>query len=399
MRIVMVIGQWFCSMIYRDEFSSSEPAMQELGAQNYNSGVSPRMAARKASVSMKDVAALAGVSLGTVSNVLNSPDIVAEPTRRRVELAIAKLGWIPNEPARQLRAGRSRSIGMIVMDIANPFYTDLVIGAENCVQERGYSVQVGNSAQEADRENAQLLVLMQQRVRGVLLAPIWGIDERVRQLKLRGIPVVLLDRAGNQSDFCSVSTDDVEGGRLAVQHLLDQGHTTIAVVGGPGNLQQVRDRRLGAELATSRQDGSARLLTISTPHLDVEAGVRTAEEIVLMPSNERPTAVFAANDLLAIGLLQGFVTAGLRVPDDMAIVGYDDIAFAAAAAVPLSSVRQPRLAIGYRAAELLFDEIAAADRDESHDHQQIRFTPELVVRRSSAKSRDLSEVVGAEAAR
>jgi len=390
----MVIDQWFCSMIYRDEFSSSKRAMQELGAQNYNSGVSPRMAARKASVSMKDVAALAGVSLGTVSNVLNSPDIVAEPTRRRVELAIAKLGWIPNEPARQLRAGRSRSIGMIVMDIANPFYTDLVIGAENCVQERGYSVQVGNSAQEADRENAQLLVLMQQRVRGVLLAPIWGIDERVRQLKLRGIPVVLLDRAGNQSDFCSVSTDDVEGGRLAVQHLLDQGHMIIAVVGGPGNLQQVRDRRLGAELASSRFDGSTRLLTISTPHLDVESGVRTAEEIVLMPSNERPTAVFAANDLLAIGLLQGFVTAGLRVPDDMAIVGYDDIAFAAAAAVPLSSVRQPRLAIGYRAAELLFDEIEALDGEESHDHQQVRFTPELVVRRSSAKSRNLSEFIG-----
>ena len=390
----MVIDQWFCSMIYRDEFSSSKRAMQELGAQNYNSGVSPRMAARKASVSMKDVAALAGVSLGTVSNVLNSPDIVAEPTRRRVELAIAKLGWIPNEPARQLRAGRSRSIGMIVMDIANPFYTDLVIGAENCVQERGYTVQVGNSAQEADRENAQLLVLMQQRVRGVLLAPIWGIDERVRQLKLRGIPVVLLDRAGNQSDFCSVSTDDVEGGRLAVQHLLDQGHMIIAVVGGPGNLQQVRDRRLGAELASSRFDGSTRLLTISTPHLDVESGVRTAEEIVLMPSNERPTAVFAANDLLAIGLLQGFVTAGLRVPDDMAIVGYDDIAFAAAAAVPLSSVRQPRLAIGYRAAELLFDEIEALDGEESHDHQQVRFTPELVVRRSSAKSRNLSEFIG-----
>ncbi|HEY6686141.1 MAG TPA: LacI family DNA-binding transcriptional regulator [Propionibacteriaceae bacterium] len=357
-------------------------------------GVSRRMAARRTTVSMKDVAALAGVSLGTVSNVLNSPDIVAEPTRRRVELAIAKLGWIPNEPARQLRAGRSRSIGMIVMDIANPFYTDLVIGAENCVQERGYSVQVGNSAQEADRENAQLLVLMQQRVRGVLLAPIWGIDERVRQLKLRGIPVVLLDRAGNQSDFCSVSTDDVEGGRLALQHLLDQGHTIIAVVGGPGNLQQVRDRRLGAELASSRFDGSIRLLTISTPHLDVESGVRTAEEIVLMPSNERPTAVFAANDLLAIGLLQGFVTAGLRVPDDMAIVGYDDIAFAAAAAVPLSSVRQPRLAIGYRAAELLFDEIEALDREESHDHQQVRFTPELVVRRSSGKSRNLSEVIG-----
>jgi LacI family transcriptional regulator len=235
---------------------------------------------------------------------------------------------------------------------------------------------------------------MQQRVRGVLLAPIWGLAERVGQLKLRGIPVVLLDRAGNQSDFCSVSTDDVEGGRLAVQHLLDQGHTRIAVIGGPGNLQQVADRRLGAELARSRHDGSAEILIKSSTHLDVDSGVRAAEEIVAMPGSERPTAVFATNDLLAIGLLQGFVTAGLRVPDDMAIVGYDDIAFAAAAAVPLSSVRQPRLAIGYRAAELLFEEIEATDGEVTHEHQQVRFTPELVVRRSSAESRDLETVVG-----
>ena len=112
-----------------------------------------------------------------------------------------------------------------------------------------------------------------------------------------------------------------------------------------------------------------------------------------MPSSERPTAVFATNDLLAIGMLQGFVTAGLQVPDDMAIVGYDDIAFAAAAAVPLSSVRQPRLAIGYRAAELLFDEIEANESDAAHEHQQVRFTPELVVRRSSAKSRDLPKLL------
>jgi len=268
----------------------------------------------------------------------------------------------------------------------------LVLGAENCVQERGYSVQVGNSSQDADRESAQLLILMQQRVRGVLLAPIWGLDERVSQLRLRGIPVVLLDRSGNASDFCSVSVDDVEGGRLAAEHLLDQGHTKIALVGGPGNLQQVRDRRLGAELANSRHDGSAQLLVISTQHLDVDSGIRAAEEIVALPNWERPTAVFAANDLLAIGMLQGFVTAGLQVPDDMAIVGYDDIAFAAAAAVPLSSIRQPRLAIGYRGAELLFDEIEANERDVAHEHQQVRFTPELVVRRSSAKSRNLSEV-------
>ena len=217
------------------------------------------MAARKATVSMKDVAALAGVSLGTVSNVLNSPDIVAEPTRRRVELAIAKLGWIPNEPARQLRAGRSRSIAMVVMDIANPFYTDLVLGAENCVQERGYSVQVGNSSQDATVKALNCWFSCSKGFGGAL-APIWGLDERVSQLRLRGIPVVLLDRSGNASDFCSVSVDDVEGGRLAAEHLLDQGHRKIALVGGPGSLQQVRDRRLGAELANSRHNGSAQLL-------------------------------------------------------------------------------------------------------------------------------------------
>jgi LacI family transcriptional regulator len=164
----------------------------------------------------------------------------------------------------------------------------------------------------------------------------------VHELRRRVIPVVILDRAGDQSEFCSVSVDDVEGGRLAVRHLIDQGHVRVGLVGGPGKLQQVRDRRMGAELAVSAGSGSVQSLVISTPHLDVESGVRAAQEIVTLPDWERPGAIFAANDLVAIGLLQGFVTAGLRVPDDTAIIGYDDIAFAAAAAVPLSSIRQPR---------------------------------------------------------
>jgi len=335
------------------------------------------------SVSMKDVAALAGVSVGTVSNVVNSPNMVAEPTRQRVELAIAKLGWVPNESARQLRAGRSRSIGMVVMDIANPFFTDLVLGAEDWLNERGYSVQVANSSQQPSREHAQLALFEQQRVRGVLYAPIWGLDERVQHLRGRDIPVVLLDRAGNEGDFCSVSVDDVEGGRLAISHLLDQGHRNIAFVGGPSRLQQIRDRRQGAEIARSQHGDSSNLLIISTPATDTDSGVAAAEEIVALPTAERPTAVFAANDLVAIGLLQGFITHGLAVPDDMAIIGYDDITFAASAAVPLSSIRQPRADLGRRAAELLFEEIQAVDQTVNHDHQQIRFTPELIVRRST----------------
>ena len=335
---------------------------------------------------MKDVAALAGVSVGTVSNVLNSPNLVSEQTAARVQDAIDKLGWVRNESARQLRAGRSNSIGFVVMDISNPFFTDILRGVEDEVLGAGYSVQVGNSALDPAREEAQLHLFEQQRVRGVLLAPIGDSSDRVAQMRRRGIPVVVLDRAGQASNVCSVSVDDVEGGRLALDHLIGLGHRNIAVVGGPGALQQVKDRRLGAAMASSSHPERIHLLTLSTARLDVDSGVRAAEELVTLPDAERPTAVFAANDLLAIGMLQGLMTGGLRVPDDVAIIGYDDIAFAAAAAVPLSAVRQPRALLGQKAAQLLFAEINAAESDEAHDHEQVLFTPELVVRRSTVRS-------------
>lgn len=341
---------------------------------------------RRSSTSMKDVAALAGVSLGTVSNVVNSPALVSAATRARVEVAINKLGWVPNESARQLRAGRSRVISMVVMDISNPFFTDVLRGVEDWVQGRGYHVQASNSASQSERESDQLRVLEQQRVGGVLLAPVGG-PGGAEALRRRGIPVVIVDRAGDETGFCSVSVDDVEGGRLATDHLLGLGHTSIAVVGGPGALNQVRDRRLGAEVARGQHGGSASLLVITTPSMDAASGVAAADQLITLPRSERPTAVFAMNDLLAIGLLQGFVTHGLLVPDDMALIGYDDISFAASAAVPLSSVRQPRAQLGQRAVQLLFDEMEAADRDVPHEHQSVRFTPELVVRRSTATTR------------
>jgi LacI family transcriptional regulator len=342
------------------------------------------MAVQKSPVSVKDVAALAGVSVGTVSNVVNSSAVVSEATRQRVEDAIVKLGWVRNESARQLRAGRSRSIGMVVMEIANPFFTDIVGGVEDYVHERGYAVQLGNSAEQVSRELRQLELFEEQRVRGVLLAPIREIGDRIARLRRQGIPVVLVDRAAGVADVCSVSVDDVEGGRLAVAHLVELGHQRIAFVGGPKRLQQVRDRSLGARLGASSMAPDGHLMTLSTPRLDTKSGVSAAAEIALMSATERPTAVFAANDLLAIGLLQGFVTQGMRVPEDVAIIGYDDIAFAAAAAVPLSSIRQPREILGRRAAELLFEEVEALEADVPHQHQQVQFLPELVVRRSTA---------------
>jgi LacI family transcriptional regulator len=126
---------------------------------------------------------------------------------------------------------------------------------------------------------------------------------------------------------------------------------------------------------------------MSTSAMDAESGTEAATQLALLPREERPTAVFATNDLLAIGLLQGFVTLGMRVPEDIALIGYDDITFAATAAVPLSSVRQPRRELGRRGAELLFEEIQAAESQQPHEHQQVRFSPELVIRRSTAGAR------------
>jgi LacI family transcriptional regulator len=332
---------------------------------------------------MRDVATLAGVSVGTVSNVLNSPDRVASATRARVEQAIDRLGWVPNETARQLRAGRSRSVGMVVIDIANPFFADVARGAEELLYAQQYTVQIGNSDSDAGRERMLLERFEQQRVGGVLFAPVPGNEQRVRNLQRRGIPVVFVDNSETMPHVCSVGVDDVAGGRLAGRHLLDQGHRRLAFIGGPVTLAQVQDRRRGIELAINEAGGEASLIMLETATLSLETGVEAAARLVAHSDAERPTAVFAANDLVAIGLLQGFVTAGLRVPQDIAIIGYDDIGFAAAAAVPLSSIRQPRSDIGHTAAELLVAEMDAAESGAAHKHQTVRFTPQLVIRRST----------------
>ena len=332
---------------------------------------------------ISDVATAAGVSVGTVSNVLNKPNLVAAGTRERVTAAISDLGFVRNETARQLRAGSSRAIGLVVIDAANPFFTDVARGVEDAVEVVGGVVLLGNSAGEETRERRYLELFEEQRVRGVVIAPLSDTGSRLGALTRLGIPVVFIDWHTDNSGYSSVSVDDVAGGRMATAHLLAQGHRRVAFVGGPSSLRQVRDRSMGAEAVVAGTPG-ATLLTISTSGLTTSAGRKAADDLAMLPSDECPTAVFAANDLVAIGLLQGLAAHGLRVPDDVAIVGYDDIEFAAAAAVPLSSVRQPRAELGRRGAELLFEEIDAIKSGRPVIHQHVRFMPELVVRLSSA---------------
>jgi LacI family transcriptional regulator len=330
--------------------------------------------------SIRDVAALAGVSVGTVSNVLNGSTRVSPDSTAKVRAAITELGYVRNDAARQLRAGRSTTVGLVVLDVRNPFFTDVARGAEDEAAKYGLSVILGNSSEDAVRESGYLDLFEEQRVHGVLISPYGDIEARLRQLRERGTPVVLVDRESRDADVSSVSVDDVAGGRLAVDHLLATGRRRLVFAGGPLEIRQVSDRLAGARAAVAAVP-EATLEVVETGALTVIEGRTLGER--LLARSERPDAIFAANDLVAVGLLQALVMSGdLRVPDDVALIGFDDIDFASAAVVPLSSIRQPRHEIGATALRILREEAAEPDLPP----RRIVFQPELVVRASTVVS-------------
>ena len=328
---------------------------------------------------VREVAAHAGVSVGTVSNVLNHPDRVSPASIARVHRAIDELGFVRNDAARQLRAGRSTSVGLVVLDVRNPFFTDVARGAEHEAGRHGLSVLLGNSDDDLAREGAYLDLFEEQRVHGVLLSPIGDVGDRLERLRRRGTPAVLVDRLSPDGGFSSVSVDDVAGGRLAAEHLIETGRRRLAFVGGPLGIRQVSDRLEGARVAAGRHPGvSFEVVPLTAP--TVIEGRRAGAELAARPPQERPDAVFAANDLVAMGVLQALAMQGASlVPDEIALIGYDDIDFAAAAVVPLSSIRQPSLLIGETALRILVEEVA----DPGLERRQVVFQPELVVRAST----------------
>lgn len=334
--------------------------------------------------SISDVARLAGVSLGTVSNVLNAPDRVKAETAARVQQAITSLGFVRNDAARQLKAGKSSAIGLVVLDTTNPFFAELARGAEDGAIDQGFQVLIGNSDHEKIREDSHLKIFQEQRLSGVLLSPVENAISEVQALRDVGTQVVILDQKVSEELCCSVSVDDVAGGQMAVQHLIDQGKRKLAFVGGSLDIHQVADRLTGATMAKEMADQSVTLETFRAKSQDVISGRLIGNEILKLPESRRPDGVFAANDLLAVGLLQAFALDNrISIPDDIALIGYDDIDFAATAVVPLSSIKQPAKLIGSTGLELLVDEIENA---KSHKHQQVTFHPELIVRASTSGS-------------
>lgn len=331
--------------------------------------------------SVQDVARLAGVAVGTVSNAMNNPEKVRTETLDKVNRAIAQLGFVRNDAARQLKAGKSQTIGLVVLDSSNPFFAELARGAEDRAMELGLSLLVGNSGNDETREGKYINLFEEQRMAGVLVSPSGSGTGLVSNLKSKGFRTVLVDRMADPELCCSVGVDDVAGGRTAVQHLLAQGRKNIAFVGGPMNIKQVQDRLAGAREAISGTSGAS-LRVVESNAMTVLAGRDLGDQLVAEAPENRPDAIFAANDLLAVGILQSFLfKAQIRVPEDIAIIGYDDIDFAQTAIVALSSIRQPAAVIGSTAVDLLIDEV---ENGSEHTHRQVTYQPELVVRASSA---------------
>lgn len=329
-------------------------------------------------VSLRDVAKAAKVSVGTVSNVLNRSEVVAPKTLARVQATIKELGFVPNGFARNLRSGQSRTLGLIVPDVSNPFFTEVARGVEDAASKRDYAVFLCNSDESATKEERYVNVLIQQQVRGVLITPADMKSDRLEVMRDRGISVALLDREIKGRKQCSVSVDDVHGGQIAIEYLAGLGHKNIAWVCGPESIPQVADR--GAGVAKAAKVAGSKIETIRVSLMNATNGEEAARRILEL--DMLPTAIFCANDLLALGVMRALLASKVRIPEQVSVLGYDNIEFAPSAAVPLSSIAQPSYQMGVTAADLLLNECEDGD---SHEHQQIRFQPQLVERASTGK--------------
>lgn len=316
----------------------------------------------------------------TVSRVLNNPERVARATRERVEQAIHDLGYVPNALASGLLKGRTRTIALIVSDISNAFFTIVVRGVEDVAQRNGYTVILGNSDESVEKERHYVTALMGKRIDGLLIAPAGNGSRKVLDvLKRRGSPFVLIDRAIDGVSADSVTGDSVAGAKVLTEHLIKLGHQRIALVNGQRDVSTARDRQRGYEQTLREQGIAPQPALIIESNYRRDGGLRAVQQLLDLPPEQRPTAIFAANNVLAIGVIEGLRAANLVVPDDMAVVCFDDIELASALDPFLTVVAQPARSFGTIAAQFLFERL---DGDAGVQARNVVLTPELIVRRS-----------------
>lgn len=329
-------------------------------------------------VTIRDVAARAGVSSTTVSHVINKTRPVSDDLSARVEAAMVELGFQPNALARSLRRKQTQTFGMIVPDSANPFFAEIGRGIEDTSFAAGYSIILCNSDGDRNRELLYLDLLVQKQVDGVLLVPTGDHAELAARLRTRNIPVVVIDRDVSDAPIDRAHIDNVAGGCMATRYLIELGHRRIGYIGGPPHLSPVPGRGAGYLRALEEADLSIDDRLIVAGNFRDVGGYNGTQALLALP--DRPTAIFAGNDLMAIGALAAARAAGIAVPAELSIVGFDDIHLAGYINPPLTTVAQPKYELGVIAAELLLARLA----DPELPPQRRLLQAHLAVRHSTA---------------
>ncbi len=330
-----------------------------------------------AAATIRDVASQAGVSVATVSRVINnSSHKVHRVTRNRVLRTVRRLGYRPNVVAQGLRRGTSRSIALIVPDISNPFFPAIARGVEDVARRHGYALVLGNTDGDAERERTYLDILRKRWVDGVLFASAGGDDRHLRRLRADGVPAVLIARDAAAGSIDTVVVDGFAGVRQATAHLLRLGHRAIAYIGGPRPLSVARERLRGYRWALRDFNVRPDPSLIVAGDFRVDGGRAAVRR--LLARRRTFTGLVAANDLTAIGAMEVLRAAGRRIPDDVAVVGFDDIPFASFVDPPLTTVAQPT----YRLGALAMERLLALMNGEAVAARRIVLEPQLVIRRS-----------------
>jgi LacI family transcriptional regulator len=327
-----------------------------------------------------DVAREAGVSAATVSNVINHGVPVSERLRRRVLRAMKKLDYHPDEIARSLRTKSTRTLGMVIPDITNPFFPSVVRGAEDAAIQRGYTLVLCNSDNQISKELDYLRILRAKRVDGILLilSPENKTQKTLKALKELPIPVVCLDRAPEGEHVDLIVVDNMGGAFRAVEHLLRLGHHAIAILTGPLDLKNARERLEGYKRALAQWSIGVPAPFIQEGNFTIASGNRLGQRLINL--RPRPTAIFSSNDLMTLGLMKAIRQAKLRCPEDIAVVSFDDLPWWEALHPSISAVAQPAYQLGSEGATLLIDRI---EEKRKGPFVQKSLPTKLIIRESS----------------
>ena len=330
---------------------------------------------------MADVAARAGVSVATVSRALSGePKRVSQPVLQRIIDAAEELEYIPNNLARNMRSGSARILGLIISDIGNPFFTAVARGVEDVAQRHGYSLVLSNTDENPEREAASLSVMAAERAAGVIVATTNENGSALQRFRDLGLAVVAIDRHIVDMHTDSVVVDNEGAAFEAVSHLVRLGHRHIAIVGGPSDADTARERERGYERALREARIEVEPELVRAGDFREAAGLTVTRQLLDLP--RPPTAIFTVNNLTTIGVLGALRERQVRVPEEMSVVGFDDIPTAELLQPPLTVVKQPTYRVGAHAADLLIRRL----REPTAAVKEVVLAARLVVRGSTAEA-------------